>query len=485
MSIKKNFLYNAAYQILLMIMPLITTPYIARVIGAEGVGIQSYTYSIVNYFVLFTMLGVNNHGNRSIAMTRDEKEKLSRPFFSIYSFQVIMGIFMLAVYCGYVMIFVKENKIIAMIQVIYLISALLDINWFFFGLEQFKITVMRNTIIKVATTCSIFIFVRDRNDLYLYAIILALGVLLSQVILWKFVGRHINFVRVSKAEVIAQIKPNLVLFIPVVAISIYKLMDKIMIGGLCNMTEVGFYENSERIINIPLGIITALGTVMLPKMSNLAAKDDNDASKRYIRLSMQFVMFLSIGITFGLMAISNKAVPLFLGSEFNECSVLITLLSITVIFISWANVIRTQYLIPQKKDRIYIISTILGAVVNLVVNIIFIKRFGAAGAVIGTIMAEGTVAVYQSFMVRKELEIRQYLSKGLIYLIPAAVMFIGIKYLEKIIDASDLIIVIIDIIAGGSIYLLLSMACMIIIKDPLISELSVRIDNRKEVRGRE
>ena len=100
-------------------------------------------------------------------------------------------------------------------------------------------------------------------------------------------------------------------------------------------------------------------------------------------------------------------------------------------------------------------------------------------------MAEGTVAVYQSFMVRKELEIRRYLSKGLIYLIPAAVMFIGIKYLEKIIDASDLIIVIIDIIAGGSIYLLLSMACMIIIKDPLISELSVRIDNRKEVRERE
>ena len=154
MSVKKNFIYNLSYQILIMILPLITTPYISRIIGPERNGIQSYTYSIVNYFVLFAMLGVNNHGNRSIAMVRNDKEKLKRTFMSIYSVQFIMSAIMIALYSIYIIFIAKENKIIFIIQAIYIISALLDINWFFFGIEQFKLTVIRNTIVKLTSVLS-------------------------------------------------------------------------------------------------------------------------------------------------------------------------------------------------------------------------------------------------------------------------------------------------------------------------------------------
>jgi len=467
MSTKKNFLYNFSYQLLIIIIPLITTPYVARVIGAKGVGIQSYTYSIANYFVLFTMLGVNNHGNRSIAMVREDKEKLSKTFWSIYSLKAIMGILMMSIYIIYIIFIVKENKIIALIQSIYIIGALLDINWFFFGMEQFKLTVIRNTIIKIMSACSIFIFVKNSEDLYLYSLILACGILISQIILWRFLFKHISFVRITIQDIVSQIKPNLILFIPVIAISIYKIMDKIMIGSMSSMIQVGFYENSEKIISIPLGVITALGAVMLPKMSNLQSKGLEDESKKYIEISMQFVMFISIGAVFGLIGVSPVLIPIFLGNEFNNCITLVSYLSITLLFLSWANVIRTQYLIPKKRDKIYITSTILGAIVNLIINALLISKYGAGGAVLGTIFAEATVCIYQTIMVRKELDIKKYFVNNVFYIIPGVIMCLIIRFIGYIFNNSSIFIGVIEIIIGCGVYLVLSLIYIIATKNEI------------------
>lgn len=467
MSVKKNFIYNFSYQILAMILPLITTPYIARVIGPEGVGVQSYTFSVVNYFVLFAMLGINNHGNRSIAMVRDDKEKLNRTFISIYSIQIIMSIVMIVLYSIYVIFIAKENKVILIIQSIYIISALLDINWFFFGMEQFKVTVVRNTIIKLVSVLSIFILVKKSDDLYLYSLILALAMLISQCILWKYVKRYISFVKVDKKEILMQVKPILILFIPVIAISIYKIMDKIMLGSMSSMIQVGFYENSEKIINIPLGVITALGTVMLPKMSNLYANGNKKEATKYIGLSLEFVMFISFGAVFGLIGISPVLIPIFLGDKFIECVNVVAIISITIVFLAWANVVRTQYLIPKKKDKIYITSTIIGAIINLLINILLINKYGAIGAALGTIFAEASVCVYQSIMIRKELNISLYFRKVIFYIIPGIIMCIYIRFLGNILEKSILTGVI-QIIVGGSIYVVLSFIYMLVSKNELV-----------------
>lgn len=467
MSVKKNFIYNFSYQILIMILPLITTPYIARVIGAEGVGIQAYTYSIANYFVLFAMLGINNYGNRSIAMVRENREKLNKKFMSIYLVQVIMSILMIILYSLYIIFISKDNKLILFIQLIYIIGALLDINWFFFGMEQFKLTVVRNTIIKIISVFSIFIFVRESNDLYLYSLILALGNLISQMILWKYIRRYITFIKIEICDVISNIKPILMLFIPVIAISIYKIMDKIMLGSMSNMTQVGFYENSEKIINIPMGVIVALGTVMLPKMSNLYVNGNEEEGKKYIGLSIEFVMLMAVGAMFGLIGVSSILIPIFLGNEFLECINLVSILSITIIFLAWANVIRTQFLIPKQKDRIYIISTILGAAVNLIINLLLIKKYGAIGAAIGTICAEGVVALYQTFMVRNELDIKSYFAKVIFYFIPGIIMCLIVRFIGLRMNIS-IVTGVIQIIAGGFIYILISLVYLILIKNEII-----------------
>lgn len=480
MSTKKNFIYNLAYQILIMILPLITTPYIARVIGPEGVGIQSYTFSIVNYFVLFTMLGINNHGNRSIAMVRDNKKKLSKTFVSIYSVQSMMAIIMIILYSLYIIFIVDKYKIIFVIQLLHIISALLDINWFFFGLEQFKITVVRNIIIKLVSICSIFIFVRDSKDLYLYSLILGLGSLISQLVLWTYLKKYINFIKVTKNEIIQQIKPILILFIPVIAISIYKIMDKIMLGLMTTVTQVGFYENSEKIVAIPMGIIAALGTIMLPKMSNLYATGNINEGKRYMELSMEFVMFMSVGSMFGLIGVSPILIPIFLGDKFNQCVSVVSLLSITLLFLSWANVIRTQYLIPKRMDKAYIGSTILGAIVNVIINLLLIGKFGAVGAAIGTIFAEISVAIYQTIIVRKELQIGSFFKRTIFYLIPGIIMCIIIRYIGSEMEKSILTGVV-QIAVGGVIYVLISLIYMIIIKNELVMGSIDKLKNRNQV----
>lgn len=470
MSAKKNFIYNVIYQILLLILPVITTPYIARVIGPEGVGIQSYTYSIANYFLLFAMLGINNHGSRSIAMVRDNKDELSTTFFSIYLLQVITSITIAIFYVIYIFYIAKQYKIFFLIQMIYVISSTFDINWFFFGIEQFKLTVIRNTIIKLLSVCSIFIFVKEYSDLYIYSLIIAVSALLSQLILWRFITRYISFTKVTLNDVKNQIRPILILFIPVIAISVYKIMDKIMIGSMSTVIQVGFYENSEKIVNIPLGIITALGTVMLPKISNLQKKSSNDEIRKYIYISIEFVMLIAFGAMFGIIGVSPILIPIFLGDKFTECIYIVSLLSVTILFIAWANVIRTQFLIPHKFDKIYVISTLLGAVINFISNLIFISKYGAMGATIGTILAEAAVAIYQTIMVRKYLDIPTYLRKSIFYLFPAIVMFISIRLIPNLFN-KPIITVAAQIIIGVGIYCLIAGIYMYITKNYLLMSL--------------
>ena len=463
-SAKKNFLYNIIYQVFILIIPLITAPYLARVVGVKGVGIYSYTYSIVNYFMLLTLLGVNNYGNRSIAKARDNKVKLSKTFWSIYSLQLLMGIIMIIVYFIYITLFGIKYKTIATIQSIFIVSAMLDINWLFFGLEEFKKTITRNTIIKVGTIILIFVLVKSSNDLWKYTTIMSSMTLIGQLVLWSFIKKRIKFVKIKWEDIKQHIKPNLVLFIPVIAVSIYKIMDKIMLGSLTIVSEVGFYENAEKIINVPLALITALGTVMLPKMSNLIAKGDKKQSEKYISKSTKFVMFLSFAMCTGLIGVGYHFAPFFFGREFQKTGILIMMLSITLPFLSFANVLRTQYLIPREKDKIYIKSVFLGAITNLIMNFIFIPLYDSVGACIGTIAAEFAVMFYQAMAIRKELPIKKYIIKDIPFLIKSLIM-LAIIYPFNYLHISSIVRLIIQVGLGCIVYGLLNIKYILSIVD--------------------
>ena len=455
-SIKKNFSYNIVYQLLILIIPLITAPYISRVIGAEGVGVYSYTYSIANYFIIFAMLGINNYGNRSIAKAKGDKENLSKTFSSIYTLQLIMSSLVILVYSLYVLFFEKiEYKVYAWIQLIVVSSSIFDINWLFFGLEKFKLTVTRNIIVKLISVGLIFGFVRTKDDLALYILILAISILISQMLLWLFVRKNVKLQKVSWKDIKIHIKPILVLFVPVIAISIYNIMDKIMLGRITNATQLGLYENSERIINVPISIIAALGTVMMPRISNLLSYKNEEVAKKYIEKSMSFIMFIAIPITLGIMTISENFAPIFYGEEFVESGYLIKILAITILFKAWANVIRTQYLLPNEKDTFYLISVLVGAIVNFAINCILIPRLEALGAIIGTIIAEFVVAIIQTYAVRKELTVKRYMKLSIPFIIKGIIMFVLINLISILIE-NRYILILTQIVVGGLVYLILN-----------------------------
>ena len=445
---KKNFIYNIIYQILILILPLITVPYVSRILGAEGIGIYSYTYSIAYYFMIIAMLGLNNYGNRAIAKVRDNKEKLSKEFCSIYVFQIITSGIMIIAYLLYVLIFNIQYKIIAIIQIIYIISSTIDINWFFFGIEKFKLTITRNIIIKLLALILVFVFVKTSDDIWKYTIILAGSTLVSNLVLITFLRKYINIVKISKKDIIKHLKPNLILFLPVIAVSIYKIMDKIMLGILSSVTEVGYYENAEKITQVPVGIITALGTVMMPRVTNMLSNQQEDIVKNVLNKTIPFAMFMTFPMVFGLIAVSNDFSVLFFGNEFQKCVLLIQLLSITIIFLAWGNIIRMEYLIPKEKDKEYVMSAFIGAVVNFIMNCIFIPKYASMGACIGTIVAEFFVMFYQSWTIRHELPLKEYVKSSIGFFVKAVIMFVIVIIVGNFIEEDKLKRMIIQILIG-------------------------------------
>lgn len=436
-KILKNYAYTAFYNILILIMPLITSPYISRIMGAERIGIYSFSYSIAGYFALFISLGLANYGNRTIASNRESKEQLSKTFWSIYAMQFFMSLIVLSAYIIYIIYFADE-KIMASIQFIYLLSVCFDISWFYFGIEQFKLTVTRNTIIKLLNLALIFLLVKTKDDLYIYGITMVIGPLLSQGILWIFLKNYISFAKITVNDVVKHIKPNLVLFIPVIAISLYTSMSKVILGILSSMEQVGYYENSSKITQIPSVAITSFGTVMLPRMSNLISQGKYEEANKYIDNSLLLSAFLSCAMAFGIIAVSNEFIPIFFGSGFEDCINITSVLVISSIFISWANVIRTQYLIPNKKDKIYVVSVFLGAAINIATNIILIPFHGALGAAVATVLTEFVVCLVQTIFVAKELKISKTLLRSLPF------VFIGL-----------LMVFILNFISFNSIYITL------------------------------
>ena len=398
---------NVAYQLLSYVFPLVTVSYVSQCLGVTNIGTYSYTYSTVYLFMLLGMLGINNYGNREIARVRDDKQACSFIFFSIYKLQLLtVGLASIG-YVIYIQCIVSEYEKLFWLQAIYLFSACLDVNWFYFGLEKFKLTITRNCIIKVASLILILFFVRTEADLAQYTVIMAGSTFLSQLYLILILHRYIVNVHTTLHDSLHHLRGCCILFIPVLAFGIYRVMDKTMLGAMATVTELGYYENAERLINIPISIINALGTVMLPRMSYLL-KNHSVESTKAIYASMKLALLLSCMMAAGIFLVSNDIVVVLFGYDFYKSGEIIRILSITIFASAWANVIRTQYLIPSGKDTIYVISTIGGAVVNLLLNIVLIPKYGAYGACLGTITAEYFVMIYQTVKVRKVLEIKRY-----------------------------------------------------------------------------
>ena len=451
-SIKTNFVFNSLYQISGIIVPLITLPYLSRVLHAYGLGSYSFAYSVAYYFYIFIKLGLQNYGNRTIAYARNDKDNLSKVFSEIYVFQLFMAGLVISVYAIYVAC-LAPNKRLASIFLLLVMAGGIDLTWLLYGLEEFIITSVRDIIIKIATAICIFMLVKTETDVWKYALIYSAGVLLSQLVVLPYICSKVKFVAPSINGVVAHIKPNLLLFLPTIAVSIYKTMDKIMLGSMTTELELGYYHSCESIISVPLALITALGTVMLPRMSNMiSVGKTQDEIGNIFDKSIIFAMFMSSSVCMGIMTVAVEFVPIFYGMGFERCISLFYILLPSCLFLAFANVIRTQYLLPRKKDKLFITSLFLGAAVNVLLNLILIPQYASLGASIGTLTAEIVVCVVQAAFVYKEANIGRNVVNSLPFIISGILMFVVFKGYRPPLQ-NDILALLVKIIISGIFYL--------------------------------
>lgn len=451
-SAKKNYLYNASLQILLMIVPFITTPYLSRIIGADGVGTYAYYYSIVNYFAMFIQLGIANYGNRAIAENRNSERKLDEIFSELVYLKLCIGIVVLAVYIVYCVCF-SSDKNYALLFVTIILSACIDINWVLAGLEEFKIITIRNVIIKVISTILIFYLINDSSDVPCYCTILNLSNLASCIITWPIVLKKLKLVKVSFRRIIVHIRPNLILFASVVSISIFKSMDKIMLGFMIpGKTEVGYYEAAERIVHIPNVLVTALGTVMMPRMTHLLSNSNKIIVKKIIFVGIVFSMIIASSMSFGIMGVAKEFVPFYYGNGFEKVVDLYYILLPCCLFMAFSNVISSQFILPNHGDKIILMSCIFAAIVNLILNWLLIPNYGSAGTAFATLIAEIASCMWQTFAIKKSLNIIKYMKHSVYMCIIGMGMFLILYLINLNFICNITIQIIIKIIVGGIIF---------------------------------
>lgn len=459
-SITRNYLYNLTYQILILILPLITTPYLSRVLGAEGIGIYSYTYTIVTYFVLFGSLGVALYGQREIAYAQENKEQRKKVFIELSIFRFIT--IAIAV-CIYYLFFIRIGtySVYYKILLFELIAGAFDISWFFQGLEEFKKTVTRNVLVRVISVALIFLMVKTESDLITYMYIYSLADLIGNLSLWIYLPKYFKGVKFKNINIVRQIPQIALLFIPQITNKLYNMLDTTMLGVLIeNKAETGYYEQSQKVIRVLLTIVTSLGTVMIPRMANMFANGEKEKINYYMKKSFSFVFLLSFPMIFGIISISEAFVPIFFGVGYEKAETLIAIISPIILLMGIANVIGTQYLLPTKRQKEYTFSVGIGVVANFVLNYILIKLYASIGACIATVLSQLIVDWMQFKYVKDEINIKEMIKLSYKYLLAAIIMFV-VCNLTKLIVSTGMVSIILQVSSGIVVYGIV----LIILKD--------------------
>lgn len=454
-SLVKNMGWQTIYQIIATCMPLITAPYLSRILGAEKIGVFSYTYSLALFFRMFGLLGNENYGTREIAKVRNNVSERTKLFKEILFVQTIATILSLIAYFLYCLLF-EANDAINYIQSIWIIDCFFNISWFYSGIEDFKYKSLRGIAIKVFQLVTIIAFVKNVDHVGRYAFIMAFSAVLSNLILWFGIGKKINVkTRIYVRDVKKHVKPILLLFIPVAAASVFQLMDKLMLGKMSTSVQSGYYYNSDHLVNIPILVITGLCTVMLSRMSYVG-KDEKKFSFLFDTYS-EIIMIVAIAMASGIGAIAREFVPFFFGSEFSPCVELVYIFVSIMIIKSLSNILMSMYLIPKGKDKTYVLAVVIGAVFNAVFNTLFIAflRMGALGATLGTLIAELTVMTVELILIRSEVKTWTIISKVLPYMVIGGTMFIIVRLsvnILKSINTPVIVTILAEIIIGAISY---------------------------------
>ena len=464
MKVIRNYLYNVGYQVLAIIVPLITSAYVARVLRPEGVGANAFTNSVIQYFILFASMGIGYYGNRQIAYVRENQQKMANTFWEIQIVKTIMTLIAFIAFEVFMIFYTKQPEYM-WAQSINLVAVAFDISWFYEGIEDFKVTVLKNSFVKIVSMIAIFVFIKGPSDVTLYIAVLAISTLLGNLTLWPNIKRDLPKVNFKLLKPWPHFLPMIELFIPQIAIQVYVQLNRTMLGVMVNETSAGFYQYSDNLVKMTLALVTATGTVMLPHVANAFSQGDMNKVNKMLYKSFDFVSAMAYPMMFGLAAISLTLAPKYYGSGYGPVGQAMFIESVVILMIGWSNVLGVQYLLPIHKQKEFTISVTLGAIVNVILNVPLIEIWGLNGAMIATSIAEFSVTLYQLFIVKRSLSLKDLFHGSWKYFISGLIMFIVVFWMNRNLKDSWLMMDL-EVIVGVVIYGIL----MLILKAPIVYE---------------
>ena len=432
-SIVKNYLYNTIWNILKIIFPLITFPYVTRVLGPEMLGKVYFADSFLGYFIMFAMLGIPIYGLREIAKCRDNKEILSKTvneilLINLFSMLIAVALFFISFKT---INKIQTDKLLFLILLPNLILTIFSLDWFYKGIEDFKFITIRNIFFKVLSIVLLFIIVRGKSDYLKYAFLIVVAASGSFIINFLNLRKYVIF-KFKNLNLKQHLKPILIIFATTVSIGIYIKLDSVMLGFLAGDYYVGLYNASVKINRIILALVTSLGVVLIPRLSYFVKNKQINEFKKYVGKSFDFVLMLSIPCVV-LMIFLSKNIILFLsGHQFHEAVLSMQIIAPIILLIGLSNILGIQILIPFNKEKFVFYSVSVGAIVNFLLNLFLIPIYQHIGAAIATIIAEIAVTITQLIFVSHVLKIRIFRWNRLIYLFLAIILIPLILFIKQI-----------------------------------------------------
>lgn len=455
-SIVSNLFLQGAYQILVLGVPLIVSPYLTRTLGSEELGIYTYSSSIAYYFVIFAMLGISRHGQRTIASASNDQTKLRKNFWSLYYVHVAFSLVSLIAYLLFVFLIKPDHAIVFYIQTVYVLSAMFDITWLFYGLECFKNVVVKNTVVKVLELILIFSLVRSEKDIILYTIIMCASMLVGQAIMIPQMIKIVKPINVTLDECIVHIKPLLVLSISVIAVSLYTVFDKTLLGLMADMSSVSYYEYANKIVGVPKSLLGVISTVIFPRVCKITERDDNNGLSFYFKTSLILTCFFGVGATFLLASVATTFAPLYYGEAFATSGTCMIYMAPVIIIVALGDLVRTQLMISKHRDKEFVFCVIANAIVNIILSVPLIGKIGIYGAIVGSVSAEICGLLLESWFCRKDFSIKDAIKTLLPFAAFGGLMMLAIYLISNQFGVSWKGLFL-QAFLGGMVYVLLSL----------------------------
>lgn len=390
-TLKKNYLYTLLRILSSFVFPFISFPYLLRILGPNKIGQVEYMVSIAQYSSLIAALGISTYGIREIALIRDDPKKLRKVFSELLIIRMINS-FIVVVFLCFVLLSIKVDKPLMLITIIYMILQIGIIDWFFQGIEKLKEITWRVILTKLLVVVLIFVFIRRQEDYIWYYLFLTLDSIASLSYGLYFISKNVGF-QINNLELKRHIKPMLLMFGVQFSVSVYTILDKIMLGALSSNDEVGYYTTALKIIKIVQTIVTSLGIVLLPRLSYYINNEDSENFGKLISKAYNFIFMIATPLVVGIIITSEDVIHLFAGIQFQKSGLLLKYLAIIILLVSLSNLYGTQILVSIRREKEFTIVVTIGALLNVLLNVLLIPTFKSQGAIVSTIITEFVVVL--------------------------------------------------------------------------------------------